>query len=424
MRPTTHRLTSSLLLATSFLLGASCDRQRSVTGPSSAVADITDLTDVGAAAPALAASWASVTDGEEGGALYRLMMPTNWNGDLVVIAHGYVDPFSPVALPNADLGPFSDSVGRRGFAVAYSSYAENGWTVKDGAQHTHALTEVFAERFATPKRVFVAGVSMGGLIALDLAERFPTQYAGIYSFCGATGGSTLRFRYMMETRALFDVFYRKPDPDDPTKTIPVLPGDATHVERTGLDLESGIRQVARTAMIANPAGAMVITQITRTPVPYLAGNQTQMINSIADQLFRHAREIDDIIARGHDASAIDNTNVVYTGPGIDQATIDFVNANVQRFSSSNFAEHEAAMWYDPDGSLRIPLVSLRSARDPALPAPLNDDTYFAKLTQDQRDQLVTVRVIDAFGHCSVGNRIVVAEFDTLVTKVNAFGHGK
>jgi len=420
MRAVDHRLALGGCLAAAVLL-SSCDRGRAITAPPAPDADVAGITDLAVAIPA--ASWASVVEGEEGGALYRLMVPTSWNGDLVVLAHGYVDPLAPIALPDADFGPFADSVGRRGFAVAYSSYAENGWAVKDGAQRTHALTEIFTERFAAPRRVFLAGISLGGLIALDLAERFPTQYAGIYSFCGATGGATLRFRYMMDVRALFDVFYRKPDPDDPAKTIPVLPGDATHVDRTGLDLETGIRQVARDAMLANDAGATIITQITRTPVPFLAGNRTQMINSIADQLFRHAREIDEIMARGHDASAIDNTGVTYTGPGIDQATLAFVNANVQRFGSTKFAAHEAALYYDPDGSLQIPLVSLRSARDFALPAPLNDDSYFAKLTQDQRDRLVTVRVVNTAGHCNAVIRDIVSEFDTLVTKVNALGSG-
>jgi hypothetical protein len=146
-----------------------------------------------------------------------------------------------------------------------------------------------------------------------------------------------------------------------------------------------------------------------------------MINSIADALFRHAREIDDLIARGHDASAIDNTGVVYTGAGIDQTTLDFVNANVQRFESSKFAAHEATQYYDPDGSLRMPFVSLRSARDPALPAPLNDDVYLAKLTQEQRDRLVEVRVVNTFGHCNATIQDVVNGFDALVTRANALG---
>ena len=412
MRVTSPRLALGACLAAPLLL-ASCDRGQPLTAPASPSPDVV--------AEAAVSPWASVLDGEEGGALYRLMMPVSWNGDLVVLAHGYVDPLLPVTLPVADFAAFADSVGRRGFAVAFSSYAENGMVVKDGAQHTHALTDVFAGQFTSPRRVFVAGQSMGGLIALDLAERFPTQYAGIYSFCGVTGGTTMHHRYIMDVRALFDVFYRKPDPNDPTKTIPVLPGDALHVDRAGLDLETGVRQVARNAMLANDAGATVITKITRTPVPFLAGNRNQMINSIADALFRHAREIDDMIARLHDGSAIDNTKATYTGAGIDHATLDLINDKIQRFSSSKYAAHEAAQYYDPDGSLQIPFASLRSARDPALPAPLNDDTYLAKLTQDQRDRLVNVKVVNTFGHCNATIQDVVSEFDILVARANALG---
>ena len=414
MRLTTRRITlgATLIAPLSF---SACEHGGAFAAPASRSADVV--------AEAAVSPWAMVIDGEEGGALYRLMMPVSWNGDLVVLAHGYVDPLLPVTLPVADFAAFADSVGRRGFAVAFSSYAENGMVVKDGAQHTHALTDVFAAQFSAPQRVLVAGQSMGGLIALDLGERFPTQYAGLYSFCGVTGGTTMHHRYIMDVRALFDVFYRKPDPNDPAKTIPVLPGDALHVDRTGLDLETGVRQVARNAMLANDAGATAITRISRTPVPFLAGNRNQMINSIADALFRHAREIDDIIARLHDASAIDNTKVVYTGSGIDEATLDFINDHIQRFSSSKYAAHEAAQYYDPDGSLQIPFVSLRTARDPALPAPLNDEAYLAMLTQDQRERLVSVKVVNAFGHCSTTLQDVVSGFDTLVAKANALGGG-
>lgn len=421
MRVATPRLALGVCLVAPFVL-AGCDRGRTITAPPTAAAPAADVVDaIDVAAGALPAWWASVVDGEEGGALYRLMMPASWNGDLVVLAHGYVDPLLPVTLPVADFGAFADSVGRRGFAVAYSSYAENGMVVKDGAQHTHALTGVFSERFGAPRRVLVAGQSMGGLIALDLAERFPTQYAGIYSFCGVTGGTTMHHRYIMDVRALFDVLYRKPDPNDPTKTIPLLPGDALHVGRTSASLDTALRLMARNAMLANDAGATVITKITRTPVPFIAGNRNQMINSIAEAIFRHTREIDDMIARLHDASAIDNTKVVYTGSGIDQATLDFINRNIQRFGSSKYAAHEAAQYYDPDGSLQIPFVSLRTARDPALPAALNDDAYLAKLTRDQRERLVTVDTVSPFGHCNATLQNVVTSFDKLVTKVNASG---
>jgi pimeloyl-ACP methyl ester carboxylesterase len=412
------RLTASGVVLAAPLLVVACAQERSLTAPTSPDADVESGVEA-AAVPA--ATWASVVDGEDGGGVYRLMVPAPWNGDLVVLAHGYVDPDSAVRLPAADFAAFADSVGRRGFAVAFSSYSENGSAIKDGAERTHALTDVFTGQFGAPGRVLLGGQSMGGLVALDLAERFPTQYSGVYSFCGETGGAALHIRYLTDVRALFDVFYRKPDPDDPTRTVALLPGDALHVDRAGLDLEAGVRQVARNAMLANDAGARAIVQISRTPIPFAPGNRNQMINAVADVLFRHARAIDDVMARGHDGSPVDNTDVVYTGAGIPQATLDLVNANVQRFASTKFAEHEAEKYYEPDGSLRIPFVSLRSARDPALPAPLNDDVYLAKLSKKQRDELVEVRVVNTFGHCTATIQDVVNGFDALVRRVDAMG---
>ena len=76
------------------------------------------------------------------GALYRLVRPTNWNGSLLLYAHGYVPGSDPVALPaEADL--FVSLLVPQGFAIAFSSYSENGWAVKDGAQRTHQLLGIF-----------------------------------------------------------------------------------------------------------------------------------------------------------------------------------------------------------------------------------------------------------------------------------------
>ena len=94
-----------------------------------------------------------VVDGRIGpGALYRLVRPTNWNGSLVVSAHGFVGS-GPVALPGeGDL--IIGLLAPQGFAVAFSSFSENGWNVKDGAQRTFQLLGLFTSKFGSPSRVY------------------------------------------------------------------------------------------------------------------------------------------------------------------------------------------------------------------------------------------------------------------------------
>ena len=109
------------------------------------------------------------------GALYALDMPEAWNGDLVVYAHGIVDPVLPVALPSTqDNFTFvRDALLARGFAVASSSFSGNGFILKDAAQRTHQLTGLFTARFSPPRRVLLAGHSLGSMAALQLAETYP-----------------------------------------------------------------------------------------------------------------------------------------------------------------------------------------------------------------------------------------------------------
>ena len=48
------------------------------------------------------------------GSLYEIVLPTNWNHQLVLYAHGIVDPQAPIALPsNAGFVAFRDALVQR-----------------------------------------------------------------------------------------------------------------------------------------------------------------------------------------------------------------------------------------------------------------------------------------------------------------------
>ena len=117
------------------------------------------------------------------GAQYALFLPDNWNGDLVVYVHGFIDPAAPVALPDAapdDVAPWVVELRERllqaGYAVAYSSFSENGWAVDNGAQRTRELRPLFTHYFKyKPDRTFVIGRSLGSLITLLLVEKYAIE---------------------------------------------------------------------------------------------------------------------------------------------------------------------------------------------------------------------------------------------------------
>jgi len=95
--------------------------------------------------------WArQITGQNQTGAMYAIFVPGNWNGDVVYYAHGIVPAGLPVALPTGDGFPdVRDALGGLGYAVAYSSFSENGWAAKDGEQTTHELRSIFTKTLAS-----------------------------------------------------------------------------------------------------------------------------------------------------------------------------------------------------------------------------------------------------------------------------------
>jgi pimeloyl-ACP methyl ester carboxylesterase len=139
--------------------------------------------------------------GEINGAAYEIVMPETWNGTLLLYSHGYrpAEPFPPnfsavvtsaTPVPGWDAG--DKSLGQalldRGFALAGSSYRSNGWAVEDGVIAGEELYAFFAEQIAEPRRVYVWGDSLGGLITQTLAERHPEWVDGAAPLCGVMAG--------------------------------------------------------------------------------------------------------------------------------------------------------------------------------------------------------------------------------------------
>jgi len=145
-------------------------------------------------------------------------------------------------------------------------------------------------------------------------------------------------------------------------------------------------------------GARQIAKILQTPVAF--SGDAELRSAIADQLFRHAREVNDILARGHGEPPVGNRNVTYTGD-LDQATLAAINASVPRYDAGQYAAHYAEQYYEPTGRLRIPVVSLYTPRDMAQPQVLSQDLYQQRVDATGASAFFTPLASDvAFGHCS------------------------
>jgi pimeloyl-ACP methyl ester carboxylesterase len=136
------------------------------------------------------------------GASYAIEVPKNWNGMLVMYAHGY-------AGTGANLGVQQPPIRRylleQGYAWAASSYSKNYYDVRAGVEDTNALALAFSEiakangrTLAAPSKTYIIGVSMGGHIAGAAVdeENIATannkvRYNGAVPMCGVLGDTEL-----------------------------------------------------------------------------------------------------------------------------------------------------------------------------------------------------------------------------------------
>lgn len=125
--------------------------------------------------------------GTHNGVPYRIVVPVNWNGTLLVHAHGTrlkgfpsVTEVTPTPYPVPSI-TLEQQLLASGYALAGSEYASN---VIDGVRTTHALTTYFNGVVGRPSRVIVWGCSLGGGVATLLLEKYGNVYDGAIACAG------------------------------------------------------------------------------------------------------------------------------------------------------------------------------------------------------------------------------------------------
>lgn len=339
-------------------------------------------------------------EGEVGpGAHYSLDRPAHWNGDMVIWVHGYTPPCAPVSLPAID--PLRDALLAQGFGVAYSSFSENGYAVAEAARQTHQLSGLFMDRLGVPHRTFLVGVSLGGIIGLKLIEAYPQEYAGALLVSGLLGGTKAEVQYIGDTRVLFDCLYPA-----------VLPGSLFEVPDCGTPFPTA--EVA-TAMQARPEGIGALLCLN-PELPFV--NATEAVTSIVTALGFQWTGAEDLFDRTHQHPLYDNQNVSYASPQLPQSIVDGVNACVARFSVTPDAEAFLRKHYEPDGNLRVPLLTLHNTRDPVVPI-FHEAVYRDRVAAAGRLAFLCQRSKDGYGHVNFSGAELLGAFADLVSWVNS-----
>lgn len=146
-----------------------------------------------------ATAFYGVHDGIQGQASYRIEVPDNWNGVLVLYAHGYRGTVAELTVSSPPAGLRAHLIAD-GYAWAASSYSANYYDVRAGVEDTNALALAFADitGLGTPAKYYIVGQSMGGHVAAAAVEqetlqraRSHVQYAAALPMCGVVADNEL-----------------------------------------------------------------------------------------------------------------------------------------------------------------------------------------------------------------------------------------
>lgn len=186
------------------------------------------------------------------GAKYRILLPTTWNGTLLLYSHGYrsEQPTPPefAAVQDAAVPAPGDDVAKellaKGYALAGSGYKSNGWAVKDGVAADEQLYAFFADKVGKPDRTLVWGDSLGGLITETLAEKKHDWISGAAPLCGVMAGTNANFDVGLDlgvaVKALIDPSFTVTGYSSYTAATDAWKGVAAKVVASGSDIAKGV----------------------------------------------------------------------------------------------------------------------------------------------------------------------------------------
>lgn len=348
-------------------------------------------------------------DGDQAsGATYRICMPTllPWNGDLVVYAHGYVSPTEPVGIPEDQMGlpggpSVADAVTQLGYGFATSGYSTNGLAVRQGLADLVDVVDIFAAAKGQPNKVYLIGVSEGGLIGVLAVEQYPGVFDGGLALCGPYGDFRRQIDHIADMRVVFDYYFPG-----------VMPGSAVEIPTWLMDQWDAYYASNVQPQIQDPANAGKVSDLlSATGVAYDPADPGAREEAIEKLLWYNVFGTNDAIDK-LGGQPFDNQERVYSGSAGDTQ----LNQGVKRYSADPAALNELEAHYQTSGRLSVPLVTLHTTGDHLV-------SYWQALRHRGRTisadniALHELQTVERYGHCTFTAFEVLGAFNRLSAMV-------
>jgi hypothetical protein len=354
------------------------------------------------------------------GSAYMVEVPANWNGKLVMFAHGYVGtgPALVVSPP-----PIRRHLIQSGYAWAASSYSTNYYDVRAGVEDTNALALAFTaiaaqngRPLAAPVRSYITGRSMGGHIAAAAVERETlatavnkVRYHAALPMCGVMADTELFNRFAgMQVAAQ------------------VLAGVANHPFAQWADVQA---QVSSRLFTSFPTAASptlpIITTAKGAQFASVVKNLTGGERPLFAQGFEYGGSYrfayggfggDGTINGILNQNNLDTQALRYTIDG-DPAATAALNAAAQKLtaqSDANRLRRDGLRWIPAvNGAFKVPVLSMHTLGDLYVPFAMQQ-SYATRAAAQGSTAMLVQRAQRGAAHCDFTVAEQVESFDALV----------
>lgn len=334
---------------------------------------------------------------------YRIEVPANWNGSLVMWAHGYRGTGLELTVDDHPLRQFLIA---SGYAWAASSYSKNAYDPAQGAKDTHALTQLFNGIVSKPSRTYVTGASMGGHVTAVVAEQWPQSYDGAMPICGVLGDYEL-FDFFLDFNVSAQTL------SGVGKTYPYGPD---YLSTTVPATKAALGPAFPFALNANGQNFKSLVHLRSGGVRPLFEQGWLFWNGVAGD-FLFGLGVGDGTLPRQPGVAVQNSDVVYQfDTNLAQSGAETVfNGTVQRVTADPQARHNNGIANVPPttGDLRIPMVTLHTLGDLFVPFHMEQE-YARRVASKGWGHNLVQRATRDYGHCAFTGPELVATFSALV----------
>jgi pimeloyl-ACP methyl ester carboxylesterase len=348
---------------------------------------------------------------------YMIEVPKNWNGMLVMYAHGYAGEGAGLTVTPPAIRRHLIS---QGYAWAASSYSKNYYDVRAGVEDTNALAISFLDiarqngrTLTAPFKTYIIGVSMGGHISAAAVdeENIATannriRYNGAVPMCGVLGDTEL-FDYFAayQTAAMKEAGM-------PATSWPVADW-ATVGPQVQAKMFTTFPTVAAPTTEAQRL-KQIVQNLTGGPRPLFDYAYASPLQATVWGTFGRDGKVNGILNQ----DLVSTKDIVYQLDGDPTVSADeqAYNASIYRVQGSaeaNRLRRDGLRWIPKtNAQIKVPVVTIHTLGDMYVPFKM-EQIYKRRADANGTSGLLVQRAIRGISHCDFTIAEQVSAFEAM-----------